>query len=55
MSAMMVAAVLAALLTTASSGNGGHLEIMACYGMGVYNIGQMAIGKQGGGPEKTPW
>jgi hypothetical protein len=37
------------------SGGGDHLEIMAFYGMGVYNINQMAAGKQGGGPEKKPW
>ena len=33
----------------------GHLEIMSFYGMSAYNLGQMKLGKQGGGGSKTPW
>ena len=50
---------LTGLLEPETGGGGGagsaHLEIMAFYGMGVYNIEQMALGKEGGGPAKQPW
>ena len=32
-----------------------HLEINMIYGMGSYGLGQMTLGKQGGGTSKTPW
>ena len=55
LSAVAVAAALATTPVSGGGGGGGHLEIMAFYGMGVFNIEQMALGKQGGGPEKKPW
>ena len=35
--------------------NASHLEIMAFYGMGPYNLEQMTKGFDGGGASKAPW
>lgn len=48
----LAAALMAAAL---SRPDAPHLEIMAFYGMGPYNLEQMTKGQDGGGASKTPW